>query len=64
LKNKSIDTLLIHCYGGQSRSGAVGAFAVDMLGENNSRYFETGCPNEYVYKVLESAWVHYQLLNM
>ncbi|MBR6669499.1 MAG: hypothetical protein IKL31_01980 [Ruminococcus sp.] len=64
LKNKSVDTLLVHCYGGQSRSRAVGAFAVNMLGGDNSRYFETGRPNEYVYEVLEAARVRYQLLNM
>ncbi|MGN1404145.1 MAG: hypothetical protein ACI4XB_07480 [Ruminococcus sp.] len=55
--HKDVDTLLVHCYGGQSRSRAVGAFAVKMLGGDNSKYFETGTPNEYVYDVLESAWI-------
>lgn len=55
--HKDVDTLLVHCYGGQSRSKAVGAFAVKMLGGDNSKYFETGTPNEYVYDVLESAWI-------
>lgn len=61
---KSVDTLLVHCYGGQSRSRAVGAFAVDMLGGDNARYFETGRPNQYVYDVLETAWVRRQLVNV
>ncbi len=60
----SVDTLLIHCYAGQSRSRAVGAFAVDMLGGNNSKYFEEGTPNQYIYDVLETAWVRRQLAKM
>lgn len=64
-KNKAeVDTLLVHCYAGQSRSRAVGAFAVDMLGGDNNKYFEEGTPNQYIYDVLESAWVRHQLLYM
>lgn len=51
-----VETLLVHCYGGESRSRAVGAFAVKMLGGNNARYFETGRPNEHVYATLEAVW--------
>lgn len=59
---RSVDTLLVHCYAGQSRSRAVGAFAVEMLGGDNSKYFEEGnAPNMYVYDVLESAWVRRQV---
>ena len=43
-EHKKAETLLVHCYGGQSRSRAVGAFAVKMLGGDNSRYFKTGVP--------------------
>ena len=50
--NKDVDTLLIHCYAGQSRSRAVGAFAVWMLGGDNSLYFEKYNLNEYVYDLL------------
>lgn len=57
----SVDTLLVHCYAGQSRSRSVGAFAVDMLGGDNSRYFEKGTLNQYIYDVLENAWVRRQL---
>ncbi len=64
-KNRvTVDTLLIHCYAGQSRSRAVGSFAVEMLGGDNSKYFEEGSPNQYVYDVLETAWVRRQLLNI
>ena len=59
------DTLLIHCYAGQSRSKAVGALAVEMLGGDNSKYFEEGnVPNMFVYDVLESAWVRKRLCGM
>lgn len=61
LAHRSVETLLVHCYGGQSRSRAVGAFAVEMLGGNSERYFETGSPNQYVYDVLETAWIRRQL---
>ena len=50
---KSADTLFVHCYAGQSRSRAVGAFAVEMLGGDNSKYFEEGTPNQYIYDVLQ-----------
>lgn len=58
---RTVDTLLVYCYAGQSRSRAVGAFAVDMLGGDNSKYFEDGVPNQYIYDVLESAWIRHQL---
>ena len=35
--------------------------AVEMLGGNSERYFETGSPNQYVYDVLETAWIRRQL---
>ena len=56
-RNRTVDTLLIHCYAGQSRSRAVGAFAVKMLGGDNSRYFSQGSPNMYVYDTLEKVWL-------
>ena len=55
-KNKDVETLLVHCYGGESRSRAVAAFAAKMLGADPSRYFETGHPNPVVYDTLEEVW--------
>ena len=55
--HRSADTLLIHCYGGESRSRAVGAFAVKMLGGDNSRYFADGNPNRHVYDTLTEVWL-------
>lgn len=46
------ETLLVHCYGGQSRSRAVAAFAVQLLGGDNAEYFRTGNPNSHVYETL------------
>ncbi len=54
--HRETETLLIHCYGGQSRSRAVGAFAVRMLGGDNTRYFAEGSPNRRVYRTLTEAW--------
>ena len=53
---KRFDTLIVHCYGGESRSRAVAAFIVKMFGQDNSRYFKTGNPNEYVYHLLLDTW--------
>ena len=50
--HKEADTLVVHCYAGQSRSRAVGAFAVKMLGGNNEKYFTTGNPNMHGYDTL------------
>ena len=55
-RNTAVDTLLVHCYGGESRSRAVAAFVVRMLGGNNEKYFQTGKPNEHVYKTLLKTW--------
>lgn len=55
-KNKAADTLLVHCYGGESRSRAVCAFVAKMLGTDNSKYVETGHPNQVVYDTLVEVW--------
>ena len=56
IADEKADTLLIHCYAGQSRSRAVGAFALKMLGGDNSRYFTQANPNMHVYETLEKVW--------
>ena len=58
LRNRDADTLLIHCYAGQSRSRAVAAFAVKMFGKDNAAYFEGGRPNRLVYELLEDKCQH------
>lgn len=54
--HRRADTLLVHCYAGQSRSRAVAAFATRMLGGDDSRYFETGTPNRHIYDTLVEVW--------
>ncbi len=54
--NKQAETLLVHCYGGESRSRAVAAFAAKMLGADNTKYFQTGHPNRVVYDTLIEVW--------
>ena len=49
---KYVETLVIHCYAGQSRSRAVGAFVLKMFGKDNSNYFTKYSPNLYVYNKL------------
>ena len=61
LAHRDAETLLIHCYGGQSRSRAVGAFVLRMFGRDNSTWFRTGRPNQAVYDTLESAWLRRRL---
>lgn len=56
LAHRNVDTLLIHCYAGQSRSRAVGAFAVKMLGGDNTKYFERYSLNTSVYETLVKCW--------
>ena len=56
-KNKTeVEHLIIHCYAGQSRSLAVGAFAVKMLGGNNRAYFNGHNPNMLVYNTLNEVF--------
>lgn len=54
--HRAVDTLLVHCYGGESRSRAVAAFVTRLLGGDNAAYFRTGHPNELVYETLEKVW--------
>jgi predicted protein tyrosine phosphatase len=58
---RDAETLLIHCYGGESRSRAVGAFLTRILGGDETPYFAAGRPNQYVYDVLETVWIQRQL---
>lgn len=47
-----VDTILVHCYAGQSRSRAVAAAIAKMLGKDNEKYFTEGAPNQVVYDTL------------
>lgn len=54
--HKTVETLLIHCYGGESRSRAVAAWIVKHSGGDPAKYFQTGQPNLHVYETLEAVW--------
>ena len=56
-KNVEVETLLVHCFAGQSRSRAVAAFAVQMLGGDNTNYLDEGGANMYVYDTLQVVWM-------
>ena len=55
--NKRIKTLLIHCAGGISRSGAVGTFALDYYKSDKQRFKEDNpkiIPNARVLRMLNN----------
>lgn len=54
-KNEAAETLLVHCYGGESRSRAVGAFAMEILGQSSKSLLESGHPNRHVYNTLKDV---------
>lgn len=51
-KRGDVQTLLIHCAAGVSRSPAVAAAICQYLFGNDGIFFETQVPNKYVYDVL------------
>ena len=55
LAHRGAETLLVHCYGGESRSRAVAAFASELLGGDSEEYFKTGNPNQVVYDTLKET---------
>ena len=63
LSHRKVETLLVHCYGGESRSRAVAAFILKMFNIDNTKYLTTGRPNDYIYEVMEKAWEKRQELN-
>ena len=50
--HRDADTLLVHCYGGESRSRAVAAFAAKMLGGDEKDFLDKGHANRWVYETL------------
>ena len=52
--NDDVDTLLIHCFAGVSRSMAVGAFASELLGLT---YTGSQTFNRYVYDLLKEVYL-------
>lgn len=59
-KNKSIETLYVHCLAGRSRSGAVGTFANDVYGAETFYEFcnsnPTIMPNYFILALLKRVY--------
>lgn len=51
-----VDTIVVHCYAGQSRSRAVGGFVNYMVGFDNTELIKYGHPNMFIYKTLMKAY--------
>lgn len=51
--HKDVDTLIVHCYAGQSRSVAAGAYLMEYFGVDNSEIFKTHSPNMHIYETLK-----------
>ncbi len=47
-----IDTLVIHCYAGNSRSAAVGKALLDRSGADSSKLTRRTNPNQHIYRLL------------
>lgn len=52
---KDIDTIVVHCHAGMSRSPAVAAAICRGLGGDDSWFFQEYQPNQYVYQVILEA---------
>ncbi len=52
LRHRKTETLLVHCYGGESRSRAVAAFPTRMFGKDDAPHSQPGRPNRHVYDTL------------
>ena len=59
--HRAAGTLLIHCYGGESRSRSVGAFLTSLSGGDDGPLLKGGRPNRHVYDLLETVWIRRKL---
>lgn len=49
---EKVDTLLIHCYAGSSRSAAIGKALLDMESVSSQNLINRTTPNEHIYQVM------------
>jgi len=54
--HKDVESLVVHCYAGQSRSRAVAAFCTKLLTGKDSKYLGKTNYNALVYDVLSRTW--------
>lgn len=55
-RHTDVESLLVHCYAGQSRSRAVAAFCTKMITGKDSKYLRTSNYNTFVYDTLLRQW--------
>ena len=54
--HKDVESLVVHCYAGQSRSRAVAAFCTKLLTGKDSKHLGKTNYNTLVYDVLSRTW--------
>lgn len=52
MKNESIETLIVHCSAGVSRSPAIAAAISKHLFGNDNEFWEKQLPNKYIYNLM------------
>ena len=60
-KRGDVQTLLIHCAAGVSRSPAVAAAICQYLFDNDGNFFKTQLPNRYIYDNLLKYFTDYKV---
>ena len=60
-KRGDVQTLLIHCAAGVSRSPAVAAAICQYLFDNDGNFFKTQLPNKYIYDNLLKYFTDYKV---
>jgi len=56
MDSAKVDTLIVHCKAGYSRSPAVAAALSEIYDQNSDAFFQYCRPNMHVYKVLLNAY--------
>lgn len=54
-QHEDVETVMVHCYGGESRSRAVAGFLAQIYGLESKYFLGTGNPNELVYDTLKKV---------
>lgn len=52
-EHDDVDTLIVHCYAGQSRSVAAGAYLMEYFGIDNTEILNSHSPNMHIYNTLK-----------
>ena len=56
-KVKDLDTMIIHCAAGHSRSAAVASFLAQIIGQDNGEFYRMPrCPNVLIRNIMRNVW--------